>query len=344
VGADPGIVPVRDAHRFDEAALVAWCERHVEGFRGPLSVAQFEGGQSNPSFLLESPGGRYVLRKQPPGRLLPSAHRVDREYRVLTALRATDVPVPRTFALCEDPAVLGASFFVMAFVRGRILRDPHLPDCAVGERAAIFEAMLDVLARLHALDPAALGLGDFGPPGNYYARQVRRWSRQYELSRSGPIPAMDALLDWLPAHVPEQDETTLVHGDYRLGNLILHPSRPAVVAVLDWELSTLGHPLADLAYNCVFDVIGTGLAEDAAGGRAGIPTEEEYVGWYRRRTGRDPGAHWNFCLAFSLFRLAAITQGVYARALQGNAASASAADAGRRVAGLAERALALAAR
>jgi aminoglycoside phosphotransferase (APT) family kinase protein len=341
--AELGVVPVREAHRFDEAALAGWCERHLEGFRRPLAVAQFEGGQSNPSFLLESGGGRYVLRKQPPGRLLPSAHRVDREHRVLSALRGTGVPVPRSFALCEDPALIGTSFFVMEFVPGRVVRDPRGPGLRAEERAAAFADMVEVLARLHALDPAALGLGDFGPPGSYYARQLRRWSRQYELSRTDAIPAMEALLGWLPAHLPEQDETTLVHGDYRLGNLILHPSEPRVVAVLDWELSTLGHPLADLAYHCVFDVLGTGLEEDAAAG-AGIPSESEYLAAYRRWSGRDPGRQWSFALAFSLFRLAAITQGVYARALQGNAASATALEAGRRVAGLAERALAIASR
>ncbi len=330
-----GTLPVRDAHRFDEAALIRWLERHVDGYRGPLRLRQFEGGQSNPSFLLESGNERYVLRKQPPGKLLPSAHRVDREYRVITALAGSDVPVPRTFGLCEDAAVIGTSFFVMEFVAGRILRDATLPGVVSEERAAIFDALGDVLAKLHAVDPSDVGLADFGRPGNYFARQLSRWSRQYELSKTDAIPAMDALLDWLPLHTPDEDATTLVHGDYRLGNLIVHPDEPRVLAVLDWELSTLGNPLADLAYNCVFDVLGTGL-EDLAD-RDGIPSEAEHVAAYTRRTGRDPGPHWNFCLAFSLFRLAAITQGVYARGLQGNASSAAAMDAGKRVAGLAER-------
>jgi aminoglycoside phosphotransferase (APT) family kinase protein len=330
-----GTIPVREAHRFDEAALAGWLGRHVDGYRGPFQLRQFAGGQSNPSFLIETGSQRYVLRKQPPGKLLPSAHRVDREYRVITALAGSDVPVPRSFGLCEDAAVIGTSFFVMEFVAGRILIDAALPGVAPEERAAIFDAVADVLAKLHAVDPGAVGLGDFGRPGNYFERQVSRWSRQYELSKTDAIPAMDDLLAWLPRHTPHDDTTTLVHGDYRLGNLILHPDEPRVMAVLDWELSTLGHPLADLAYSCVFDVLGTGL--EAFADRDGIPTEAEFVAGYARRTGRDPGPHWNFCLAFSLFRLAAITQGVYARGLQGNASSAAAMDAGKRVAGLAER-------
>jgi aminoglycoside phosphotransferase (APT) family kinase protein len=335
---------VRAGHGFDEAALAAYLVEHVPGFGRGLSVRQFEGGQSNPSFLLEASGRRYVLRKQPPGKLLPSAHRVDREYRVMTALADSEVPVPRTFCLCEDPSVIGTSFFVMEFVPGRILRDSTLPDCAPGERRAVFEAMLDVLARLHAVSPEAVGLLDFGRPGNYFARQVSRWSRQYELSKSSEIGAMDALCVWLPKHVPEDDETTLVHGDYRLGNMILDADEARLVALLDWELSTLGHPLADLAYNCVFDVIGVGADAEASPAPTGIPPESEYLAGYARRTGREPGPHWNFCLAFALFRLAAITQGVYARALQGNAASGSAASRGDHVERLAERAWAIASR
>lgn len=342
MSGDLGTCAVRGAHRFDERALGLWLEQHVEGYRGPLRVSQFEGGQSNPSFLLEAGGRRYVLRKQPPGELLPSAHRVDREHRVIAALARSAVPVPTTFGLCEDVAVIGTSFFVMEYVPGRILRDAALPDLAPAERAAIFDAIGEVLARLHAVDLRGAGLEDFGRAGNYFARQVSRWSRQYELSRTERIAAMDELLEWLPRHVPDDDTVTLVHGDYRLGNLILHPREPRVVAVLDWELSTLGHPLADLAYNCIFDVLGTDLGDLPE--REGVPSEEQYLAAYARRTGRFPGPHWNFCLAFSLFRLAAITQGVYARGLRGNAASAAALDAGRRVAGLAERAWELASR
>jgi aminoglycoside phosphotransferase (APT) family kinase protein len=259
---------------------------------------------------------------------------------VITALAGSGVPVPPTHGLCEDASVIGTSFFVMSYVPGRILRDASALEHR--ERKPVFEAMGEVLARLHAVDVDAVGLRDFGRPGSYFARQVSRWSRQYELSKTDPIPAMDELLAWLPEHTPDDETTTLVHGDYRLGNLIVHPEEPRIVAVLDWELSTLGSPLADLAYNCVFDVLGTGL--ENARERAGVPSEEEYVEAYRRRSGRDPWPHWNFCLAFSLFRLAAITQGVYARGLRGNASSTAAMDAGQRVAGLAERAWAMASR
>ena len=341
----PELSAVRPAHRFDESALAAWLAEHVAGGAGPLVVRQFAGGQSNPSFLLLAGGERrFVLRKAPPGKLLPSAHRVDREHRVMTALRATGVPVPRTLGLCQDASLIGTPFFVMEYVPGRILRDATLPDAPPAERAATFEAMLDVLARLHAVDPGAVGLADFGKPGNYFARQVARWSQQWALSKTGEVPAMDALLDWLPRHVPADDETALVHGDYRLGNLILDAREPRVVAVLDWELSTLGHPLADLAYHCIFDVIGAGLEGSGDARRPGIPSEAEVVASYARRTGRDPGSAWSFCLAFSLFRLAAITQGVYARGLQGNAPSDTATEAGARVALLAERAMTFACR
>jgi aminoglycoside phosphotransferase (APT) family kinase protein len=340
----PELGPVRAAHRFDESALAAWLAGHVEGCGAPVAVHQFAGGQSNPSFLLACGERRLVLRKAPPGKLLPSAHRVDREHRVMTALRATGVPVPRTLGLCQDASVIGTPFFVMEYVPGRILRDATLPDAPPAERTATFEAMLEVLARLHAVDPAAVGLADFGRPGNYFARQLARWSQQWTLSKTGEVPAMDALLDWLPRHLPADDATSLVHGDYRLGNLILDTSEPRVVAVLDWELSTLGHPLADLAYHCIFDVIGAGPDDSGDARRAGLPGEAELVASYARRTGRDPGSAWSFCLAFSLFRLAAITQGVYARGLQGNAASDTATEAGARVAQLAERALAFAAR
>jgi len=340
----PELSAIRPAHRFDEAALAAWLAGHVKGCGAPLAVRQFAGGQSNPSFLLACGERRLVLRKAPPGRLLPSAHRVDREHRVMTALRATGVPVPRTLGLCQDASLIGTPFFVMEYVPGRILRDATLPDAPPAERAAIFEAMLEVLARLHAVDPAAVGLADFGKPGSYFARQVARWSQQWTLSKTDEVPAMDALLDWLPRHLPADDATSLVHGDYRLGNLILDPSEPRVVAVLDWELSTLGHPLADLAYHCIFDVIGAGPDGSSDARRPGLPGEAEVVASYARRTGRDPGSAWSFCLAFSLFRLAAITQGVYARGLQGNASSDTATEAGTRVAMLAERALGFASR
>jgi aminoglycoside phosphotransferase (APT) family kinase protein len=272
-----------------------------------------------------------VLRKKPPGTLLPSAHAVEREYRVITALGETGVPVPRTFCLCEDPSVIGTPFYVMEYVAGRVLRDPTLPGMSRSERAAIYHTMNDVLARLHGIEPAALGLEDFGRPGNYFARQIARWTKQYEMSRTEEIPSMAMLVAWLPAHIPPGEETRLVHGDYRLENMIFHPQEPRILAVLDWELSTLGDPLADLAYNCIlYHTQGatTGGLVGVDFEAAGIPREADYLADYCRRTGRPKIEAWNFYLAFSLFRLAAIAQGILGRALQGNASSENARQAG----------------
>ncbi|HEU5323644.1 MAG TPA: phosphotransferase family protein, partial [Methylomirabilota bacterium] len=280
---------VLERHRFDVEALDAWLRAHVDGYRGPLAVRQFRGGQSNPTYHLRAGGREYVLRRKPPGKLLPSAHAVEREYRVLTALAATDVPVPRTYALCEDPGVVGTAFYVMECVHGRVFRDPALPGLDAAERAAVYEAMVDVLVRLHRVDWRAVGLADFGKPGNYFARQIHRWTGQYRASETETLPAMDRLIAWLPEHIPADDTTTLVHGDYRPGNLIVHPTQPRVAAVLDWELSTLGHPLADLAYNCMPYRVG-GVEGDGLLGRdlgaLGIPTEAAYVAAYCRRAGR----------------------------------------------------------
>jgi len=336
-----GTIPVREMHRFDEAALERFLVDRVPGFTGPLVVRQFEGGQSNPTFALEAGGRRYVMRKKPPGKLLPSAHAVDREFRVISALSATDVPVARAVALCEDESVIGTAFYVMGHVEGRIFRDPTLPGLAPAERAAIYDAMNDVLARLHKVDVAAVGLSDYGKPGNYFSRQLSRWTRQWELAKTAEIPAMDALSEWLPKHVPADDETTLVHGDYRLENMIFHPTEPRVLAVLDWELSTLGHPLADLAYNCILyhSSSATTKGIDAVDYAAtGIPSEADYVAAYCRRTGRPGVPDFAFCLAFSLFRLASIAQGVYARGLQGNASSALATTMGDSARYLADKA------
>ena len=242
---------VREQHRFDVAALEGYLRDHVEGFAGPLAVQQFRGGQSNPTYYLTAGGREYVLRRKPPGKLLPSAHAVDREYRVITALGATGFPVPRTYALCEDASVIGTIFYVMDCVHGRVITDPTIPGLAPPERGAIYGSLNETLARLHTVDWRSLGLADFGRPGSYFTRQIHRWTQQYRASETETIEAMDRLIEWLPAHVPADDETTLVHGDFRLGNVILHPTEPRVVAVLDWELSTLGHPLADLAYNCL---------------------------------------------------------------------------------------------
>jgi len=325
----PELTPVRPAHRFDERALGAFLRAELPGFPAGarLAVRQFEGGQSNPTFLIAAGGAEYVLRKQPPGELLPSAHQVDREYRVMKALASTPVPVPRMHLLCEDPSVIGTKFYVMEKVEGRVYANPLMPEAAPAERAPIYRHLADVLAALHAVSPEAVGLGGFGRPGNYYERQISRWSKQYVASRTEEIPEMDALMDWLPRNVPAAAETVVVHGDYRLGNAIVHPAEPRIAAVLDWELSTLGHPLADLGYVCQ-----TYYAdEDDQHGlnrpnlhELGIPTEEEFVARYCEMAGRDGIENWRFYLVYNLFRSAAIIQGVYRRGLDGNASSETA--------------------
>ena len=297
--------------------LAEYLAPRLRDWAGSLQVQQFEGGQSNPTFLLTSGDKRWVLRKKPPGKLLPTAHMIEREHRILTALRDSDVPVPHVELLCEDADIIGTPFFVMEFVQARVFYDPSLPGIEPDERAAIYDDMNRVLAALHGLDYKALGLEDYGKPGNYFARQIGRWSKQYEAARTHDIESMDRLLAWLPANVPDDDTTTIVHGDYQISNVLFHPTEPRVIAVLDWELSTLGHPMADLAYNCHrYHVTPGGLAGN------GVPTEEEYVARYCERMGRERIPNWNFYLAFSLFRLASIVQGVYKRGLQGNASSA----------------------
>jgi aminoglycoside phosphotransferase (APT) family kinase protein len=330
---------VRETHRFDVAALERYMRAHVEGFRGPLTVRQFHGGQSNPTYYLDAPSGKYVLRRKPPGKLLPSAHAVDREYRVITALGGTDVPVPRTYALCEDPAVIGTAFYIMQYVHGRLMVDPVLPGVSPAERAAMFDDMNRVLARLHLVDWNAVGLADFGRPGNYFARQIHRWTQQYRASETEKIEAMERLMEWLPGHIPADDQTTIVHGDYRSGNMLMHPTEPRVVAVLDWELSTLGHPLADLAYHCMPYRLGPGtlggfVDEDLP--RLGIPSERDYLATYCRRAGRDAIPDWEFYVAFSMFRLSAIAQGIMGRVIAGTANDARARERGERARPLAE--------
>ncbi len=317
------VVPVLEQHRFPEPPLEGWLARNLEGFEPPLEVRQFQGGMSNPTFLLsDREGRRWVMRKKPPGELLPSAHAVDREYRVITALRDSGVPVPRTFVLCEDASIIGTPFYVMEQVEGRVFLDPRLPELSPRERAHIYDSMNEALAALHSVDWRSAGLEGFGREGGYAERQIRRWAGQYEATRTDDLPAMEALMKWLPEHLPADDETTIVHGDYRLGNLVCHPEEPRVSAVLDWELSTLGHPLADLAYNClpyrVPDIVRGDLV-DVDFARTGIPSEAEYLDAYCRRTGREGLPEWRFFLVLSLFRLAAITQGVYYRGLRGNA-------------------------
>ena len=335
-----GTRAVAPQHAFDAARLAAWMREHVDPGTGTLEVAQFKGGQSNPTYLIASGARRYALRRKPPGKLLPSAHAVDREYRVMTALANTDVPVPRTYALCEDAEVIGTAFFVMDYVAGRVLWDPTLGELTREQRKAHYDELNRVIAALHRVDPAAVGLGDYGKPGNYLARQIDRWSRQYRASETERIEAMDSLIEWLPANVPPGEETSIVHGDYRIDNVVFHPAEPRILAVLDWELSTLGHPLADFAYHCMTWRMPEGAhARGLAGAdfaTLGIPTEREYVAMYCKRTGRERIDHFEYYLAYNMFRLAAILQGVMARALQGNAASAEALEAGRRTRAIAE--------
>jgi aminoglycoside phosphotransferase (APT) family kinase protein len=328
---------VRENHRFDETNLARYLSDRMPGFRGPLEVSQFLVGQSNPTFLLETPQGRFVMRKKPNGTLLQSAHQVEREYRIISALANTGVPVPRTHLLCEEPDVIGTSFFVMDYVEGRIIVEPLLPGLKRDERAAIYDSMNDTLARLHKVDFRAVGLGDYGRPEGYVARQVARWSKQYKASETEPIEAMDRLIDWMQAHIPLDDETTFAHGDFRLGNLILHPSEPRVVAVLDWELSTLGHPLADLAWNCLAyhypaELADTGSFAGMDLKALGIPFEEDYLASYCGRVGRSNAGDYLFFVAFAFFRGAAIAQGIAMRAKLGNASAPDAEERGRRAA------------
>lgn len=309
---------VSDRHRFDVAALAEWMEV------GPLTVRQFRGGQSNPTYWLTDGDETWVLRKKPPGKLLPSAHAVEREARVMKALEHTAVPVAKVHRLCEDESLIGTPFFLMEHVEGRIFWNVQLPMLEPDERAAIYEELAKVLAAIHCVDVEAVGLGDYGKPGGYVERQIRRWSEQYGRSETSTIPAMNALIEWLPANLSASDETTLAHGDVRLDNLIFHPTEPRCLAVIDWELSTLGHPLADLAYTCMlYDVqlprVGGLLGVDFDS--TGIPNEERFVARYRELTGRESIPDWEYFKAFGLFRLAAIAQGVFKRSQLGNASS-----------------------
>jgi aminoglycoside phosphotransferase (APT) family kinase protein len=325
--------PVRAAHAFDTAHLEDWLTANIADYRGPLSIEQFTGGQSNPTFRLTTPERHYVLRRKPAGPLLKSAHAVDREYRVMTALHGTGFPVPRTFALCLDESVIGSAFYVMDYVEGRLFWDPTLPGLPRAERAAIYDAMNATVARLHGIDPAAIGLADYGRPGNYFARQLDRWTRQYRASETEPIAAMDRLIEWLPANIPPGDETAIVHGDMRLDNMIFHPSAPRVIAVIDWELSTLGHPLGDFAYQLMAWRLDPETFRGLVGSELdalGVPDEAAYVAAYGARTGRAGIAHLDYYLAYNMFRLAAILQGIAKRALDGTASSADAHTTGAR--------------
>lgn len=334
-----GTMPVREQHRFDEARLAAWMTDHVAGFAGPVAVEQFKGGQSNPTYRVSAGGTSYVLRRKPPGKLLPSAHAVDREYRIITALAKTDVPVAKTYALCLDDTIIGTAFYVMEYVAGRVFWDPTLPDLARHERRPIFAAMNDVIARLHRVDYAGIGLSDYGRPGNYAMRQIDRWTRQYRASETETIAAMDRLIEWLPQNAPQDEETSLIHGDFRIDNMIFHPTEPRVLAVLDWELSTLGNPLADFAYHMMPWRLGPQAYRGLLGidlEALGIPTEAEGCALYCRRTGRTSLPHWDFYIAFNMFRLAAILQGIMGRVREGTAASLRAQEAGARAKAIAE--------
>jgi aminoglycoside phosphotransferase (APT) family kinase protein len=314
--------------------LAAYLESQVSDFRGPLTATKFKGGQSNPTYLIEAASGKYVLRRKPPGQLLPSAHAVDREFRVLVALHGGPVPVAQPLHLCTDESVIGSMFYLMQFVEGRIFWDPSLPEATPAERGAFYDAIISTMAALHTISPAAVGLGDYGKPGNYFERQLRRWSEQYRASETRPIPAMETLIERLPARCPADDgSVALTHGDFRIDNLMFDPVLPRVTAIVDWELSTLGHPLADLGYFCMALRLPRNPALPGLAGldRAalGIPDESALLARYSGLTGRAIPADWPFVLAFSFFRLAAIAQGVAKRAEQGNASSEQAMQAGR---------------
>ncbi len=322
--ANSGATLIDPVHPIDGGRLGAFLRAHVGPFTGAPEVLQYQGGQSNPTYRITAGERQYVLRRKPPGKLLPSAHAVDREYRVMKALADTGVPVPRMLASCEDEAVLGTSFYVMEYIEGRVLWDPTMPGMSPKERSAHYDELNRVIAALHSVDYDAVGLSDYGRHGGYVERQVARWSKQYAAAGIEPVPAMDRLIEWLPRHVPASDETRIVHGDYRLDNVIFHPDEPRVLAVLDWELSTLGHPLSDFAYQ----VMAWRLTPTQFRGlrgcdltALGIPTEAQYVAAYCRRTGRNAIPDFEFYLIFNMFRIAAILHGVLARARQGNAAS-----------------------
>ena len=333
------LVPVLPNHRFDEAALDTYLRAQLPGYAGGAEIRQFQGGQSNPTYHLQTRDRAYVLRKKPPGTLLASAHAVDREYAVLSALADTEVPVPKTRLLCSDDSVIGQMFYIMDHVPGRVFVDALLSESTPAERAAIYDSMNDVFAKLHRVDWRAVGLGGFGKPDGYVARQVSRWTKQYVASNVPDCAAMNQVMAWLAANDPGSAEAGIAHGDFRLGNLIVHPTEPRVVAVLDWELSTIGHPLADLAYNCMAYYLPAGTGRGFVGAdlaALGIPSEADYLAAYCRRTGRDSVPDWSFYLAFSLFRMAAILAGVYRRGLDGNASDSQAIERGAGYTAMAE--------
>jgi aminoglycoside phosphotransferase (APT) family kinase protein len=324
-----GTGAVRPGQEFDTAALDAWLAAQVPDYAGPLTIEQFKGGQSNPTYKLVTPGRSYVMRRKPPGKLLPGAHAIEREYRVITALGKQDFPVARSYGLCEDPEVIGTPFYVMEMVEGRIFWDTAFPEVPQAERPAYFDAMNATMAALHRIDPEAAGLGDYGKPGNYFARQIARWSKQYvEDVEAGRVAAMDRLVEWLPANLPpDEPQPRVIHGDFRCDNMIFHPTEPTVLAVLDWELSTLGHPLADFTYHLMMYRMPAGITTGLVGldlPALNIPSEADYVAAYCARTGRDGIPDLDFYMAFNLFRLAGIVHGIKGRVARGTATSAHA--------------------
>ncbi len=347
-----GTRPVAPQHAFDEARLAGYLHAHMPALAsGAIAVAQFKGGQSNPTFMLTAADGqRYVMRRKPPGVLLPSAHAVDREFRIISALAHTDVPVARTHVLCEDPAVIGTAFYIMDCVDGRVLWDPTLPGMAPAERRAYYDELNRVIAALHRVDPLAIGLAGYGKPDAYLARQVKRWTQQYRAAETETIPAMESLIDWLPQHLPAEGPVGIVHGDYRLDNVMFHPSEPRILAVLDWELSTLGDPMVDFAYHCMVWHMTNGPTSRGLAGAdlaaLGIPGEAAYLQTYLQRTGQAgrqiSADDWGYYIVFNMFRLAGILQGILGRALQGNASNPAALESGKRARPLADQAWALA--
>jgi aminoglycoside phosphotransferase (APT) family kinase protein len=339
-----GTREVSEAHKFDVARLEEYMLSHVEHFHGPITVRQFKGGQSNPTYLLESPSGKYVMRRKPPGKLLKSAHAVDREFKVISALYAADFPVPRPYVLCEDEAIVGTMFFIMEFVEGRIFWELDLPGLSPEERAAIYDNLGRTIADLHNFDHEKIGLRDYGKPGNYFARQISRWSKQYLASETQKLELMDRLIAWLPENIPDDESVSVVHGDYRLDNVIIHPTEPRIIAVLDWELSTIGHPLGDFTYHLMgWQTPEIGIGSSGLLGKnletLGIPAEEEYVARYCDRTHRPDGIqNRDFYAAYNFFRIAAILQGIAGRVRDGTAASAHAERADKAVPVLADMA------
>jgi aminoglycoside phosphotransferase (APT) family kinase protein len=338
-----GTKPVSERQKFDVDALDAYMRQHVAGYPGgPLEVEQFKGGQSNPTFKLTAGGQRYVLRTKPgpAAKLLPSAHAIDREFRVMAALHKAGFPVPRQYALCIDESVIGRAFFLMECVAGRVLWEQSLPGMTPAERGAIYDELNRVIAQLHMVDYAAIGLADYGKPGNYFARQIERWTKQYLASATESIPEMERLIEWLPQNIPPGEDTSIVHGDFRLDNMIFHPTEPRILAVLDWELSTLGHPAADFSYHCMSWHIPPGKFRGIAGldlKALGIPSQDDYVARYCARTGKTIRAEdFNFYLAYNMFRLAGIMQGIMKRYVDGTAASAQALENGKAARPMAE--------